>query len=103
MTREQWPMLSDDFESFVRAAAGTAWNDPTLQIRIDPDDMVLLWETGSSLGAIGGEDDVPAHLHNEAMLLGPLRPRPASDLNAPAVHAAPPRSPGRVAAVRTSR
>lgn len=96
MMREQWPMLSNDFESFIRAAAGKAWNDPTLQIRIDPDDMVLLWETGSSLGAIGGEDDVPAHLHNEAMLLWVLSDRtqrPAS----PPPRSTPPRPAPRAA------
>ncbi len=89
MTREQWPMLSEDFEAFVRAVAGNAWNDPTLQIRIDPDDMVLLWETGASLGSVGGEDDVPAHLHNEAMLLWVLSERaPRPHPNRPAPRAA---------------
>jgi hypothetical protein len=67
MDREQLPVVSKEFEGFVREAVGASWDDPTLSLDIDPDDMRLVWDASELEDAQGIA--VPRRLHDEALLV----------------------------------
>lgn len=67
MTREDLPVISAEFESFIRRCVATAWTDPTLTLDIDPEGPTLLWDSGAADEE--GAAVVPPLLVDEALLV----------------------------------